>query len=101
MRSVNPVTNPKIDRQRIDDYRSGYSCGYSDGKNGTRMRDKDAAARFFGIEGVPDVLDHADVLGNCDLPHHLGDPTPDRKALIQRPHAKENGCKGWRASDES
>ena len=42
--------------RRIDDYRSGYSCGYSDGKNGARMRDKDAAPAFFQIEGVPDVF---------------------------------------------
>jgi hypothetical protein len=41
--------------ERIDAYRSGYSCGYSDAKNGTRMRDKDAACAFFNIDGVPDV----------------------------------------------
>lgn len=36
--------------KRIEDYRTGYSCGYSDGKNGARMRDKDAAAQFFSIK---------------------------------------------------
>jgi len=41
--------------KQISDYRSGYSCGYSDAKNGTRMRDKDAACLFFGVTGVPDV----------------------------------------------
>jgi len=43
--------------KRIEDYRSGYTCGYSDAKNGTRVRDKDAAEIFFNIEGgtIPDV----------------------------------------------
>lgn len=41
--------------KRIEDYRTGYSTGYADGKNGTRMRDKDAACLFFSITGIPDM----------------------------------------------
>lgn len=41
--------------KRIEDYRTGYSAGYADGKNGERMRDKDAACLLFGISGVPDI----------------------------------------------
>lgn len=44
----------------IEDYRSGYSCGYSDAKSGSRMRDKDAAALFFNVQGVPDVPSSAE-----------------------------------------
>ena len=39
---------------RIEAYRSGYSAGYSDGRNGERMRDKDAASLFYGVN-VPDI----------------------------------------------
>lgn len=39
---------------RIEAYRSGYSGGYSDALNNVRMRDKDAAALFYGVH-VPDV----------------------------------------------
>jgi hypothetical protein len=34
---------------RVEDYRSGYSAGYSHAKNGEPMHDKDSAHRFFGI----------------------------------------------------
>lgn len=44
----------------ISYYRAGYSAGHSDGKNGTRMRDKDAACQFFGIEGIPDIAQRGD-----------------------------------------
>lgn len=58
--SQSPLTPRGELMQRVDDYRSGYSCGYSDGKNGARMRDKDAAQLFFGGEaaGIPDVSEY-------------------------------------------
>lgn len=39
--------------KRIADYRTGYSCGYADGKSRVQMRDKDAAAQFFGFFDAP------------------------------------------------
>ena len=42
-------TCEKRDAQRIDDYRSGYSCGFDDHLCGKAMRDKEAAEKFFGI----------------------------------------------------
>ena len=52
-----PLTPAGTDRllTAIDAYRSGYSCGYADAKNGQSMRDKDAACLFFGVHGVPDI----------------------------------------------
>ena len=48
------------DERRIEDYRSGYTCGYSDAQRGTPMRDLEAAKLFFGdaalaTKEVPDV----------------------------------------------
>ena len=40
--------------QRIEDYRSGYSAGWSHGKNGEPMHDLESAKRFFNIsDGAP------------------------------------------------
>lgn len=50
---------------RIEAYRSGYSCGYSDGKNGVVMRDKDAASLFYGVH-VPDVFQDAQTDGGME-----------------------------------
>lgn len=47
--------------QRIDDYRSGYSAGWSDGKNGAPMEDSRKAALFFGQQ----------------VPAHLREPDPE------------------------
>lgn len=53
-----------------------------------------------GAEWKPDSM-HANAapfLGNCETPHFLGEPTPDRKALTQIPHyaLPQNQCKNWK-----
>lgn len=39
-----------LSEQRVSDYRSGYSAGWSDGKNGEPMQDAAKAKLFFGID---------------------------------------------------
>ena len=70
--------------QKVSDYRSGYTCGYSDARNGQRYRDKDAAALFFHIEGIPDIA-VPDGLPGDEFRLDQGEPAPPAPQLYLCP----------------
>jgi hypothetical protein len=57
-----------IRERRTEDYRSGYSAGYSHGKNGEPMRDEQSARLFYGEAQATNAVDPS-----AQLP---GTPTP-------------------------
>lgn len=64
---------------------------------GTNLFDYGQAEEMvrYMVESMPGA--NGEPLGNCRTPHFLGEPTPNRKALIQTPHYELlNGlCKDW------
>lgn len=54
------------------------------------------------VLGVTVADSGASARGLCSIPHHLGEPTADSKALKQKPHLEVKGiCIDWKRADRT